>query len=43
MIKFILGVIAGVALVINFPEIRLWFVDPGLRDEMVQKLQGIGY
>ena len=50
MIKFILGVIAGVALVINFPEILLyfpeillWFVDSGLRDEMVQKLQGIGY
>ena len=43
MIKFILGVIAGVALVINFPEILLWFVDSGLRDEMVQKLQGIGF
>ena len=43
MIKFILGVVAGVALVINFPEILAWFVDSGLRDEIVQKLQGIGY
>jgi hypothetical protein len=43
MIKFILGVIAGIALVINFPGILAWFVDTGLRDEMVEKLQGIGY
>tara|TARA_Y100001937_G_scaffold10982_1_gene13341 strand:- start:52 stop:177 length:126 start_codon:yes stop_codon:yes gene_type:complete len=41
MITFILGVIAGVALVINFPEILVWFVDSGLRDGIVQKLQGV--
>tara|TARA_Y100000114_G_scaffold157148_1_gene187425 strand:+ start:2079 stop:2204 length:126 start_codon:yes stop_codon:yes gene_type:complete len=41
MITFVLGLIAGVALVINFPEILVWFVDSGLRDEVVQKLQGV--
>ena len=42
MVRFLLGVVVGVALVINFPEILIWFVDSGLRDEIVQKLQGVG-
>lgn len=41
MIRFLLGVISGVALVIFQPDILTWFVTSGLRDNIVTALQGV--
>jgi hypothetical protein len=41
MIKYFLGVISGIALVILQPDILNWFVTSGLRDNIVAALQGV--
>lgn len=41
MIRFILGVMAGIAIVIYQPEIMTWFIDSGMRDDIVGKLNGV--
>ena len=39
MIRFMLGVIAGVTLVILYPDILTWFVDSGSRDAIIESLK----
>ena len=39
MIRFMLGVIAGVTLVILYLDILNWFVDSGSRDAIIEKLK----
>jgi hypothetical protein len=41
MIRFILGVFSGIALVIYQPEILNWFVNSGIRDNIVTALNGV--
>lgn len=41
MIRYVLGVISGVALVIYKPEVLSWFVTSGLRDNIVSVLNGV--
>ena len=41
MLKFILGMIAGGALVVYNPEVLNWFVTSGMRDNIVTVLNGV--
>ncbi len=41
MLKYIMGIISGVALVIWQPEVLNWFVSSGLRDNIVTVLNGV--
>ena len=41
MLKYIMGVISGVALVIWQPEVLNWFVTSGMRDNIVAVLNGV--
>ena len=41
MIRFILGVFSGIALVMYQPEILNWFVSSGVRDNIVTALNGV--
>jgi len=41
MFKFVLGIIAGAALVIYNPEVMNWFVTSGMRDNIVAVLNGV--
>lgn len=41
MIRFILGIFAGIGLVIYQPEILNWFVSSGMRDNIVSVLNGV--
>jgi len=41
MIRYVLGVISGIALVVYQPEVLNWFVTSGLRDNIVSALNGV--
>ena len=41
MFKFLIGVIAGIFLLIAFPQIKKTFLDSGIRDEIVETLKEI--
>ena len=41
MVRYILGVISGVALIAFQPEVLNWFVSSGMRDNIVAVLNGV--
>lgn len=41
MFKFLVGIVAGVAMVIYQPEIITWFISSGVRDNIVAVLNGV--
>ena len=41
MLKFIIGVIVGMFLIISFPQIKKSFLASGVRDEIVDRLKEI--
>ena len=41
MFKFLIGVIAGIFLLIAFPQVKKVFLDSGVRDGMVETLKEI--
>jgi hypothetical protein len=41
MIRYLLGVISGITLVIYQPQILTWFVSSGIRDNIVAALNGV--
>jgi hypothetical protein len=41
LIKLLLGFIAGVSTVIFYPEALSWFIDSGIRDAMIERLNSL--
>tara|TARA_S200002703_G_C3724168_1_gene222484 strand:+ start:367 stop:492 length:126 start_codon:yes stop_codon:yes gene_type:complete len=41
MIRFVIGVFSGIALVVYQPEVMSWFVTSGMRDNIVAVLNGV--
>lgn len=41
MIRYILGVFSGIALIVYQPAILNWFVSSGVRDNIVAALNGV--
>ena len=41
MIKILFGFILGVCTVVFFPEPLSWFIDSGIRDMMIERLNSL--
>jgi len=41
MIRYVLGIVSGIALVTYQPEILNWFISSGIRDNIVAVLNGV--
>ena len=39
MIKLLFGFVLGVCTVVFFPEALSWFIDSGIRDTMIERLE----